>query len=347
MYETDETLRRPIHVYYPGVEGRIVLRTELDWDRDVEPVGVSEGGQRHEFVVEARRPFLYLKVCLRRGQDMEWSVGPNILVLLTTDDPRRVYPFFRPRTEGTFSPVLEIDSPILGRKHLIRAYLPPGYGENALKRYPVLYMQDGKNLFFPEDAFCNQEWRVDESMNLLDTMNAADKCIVVGIYSADRMKDYTHPGYEPYARSIVEEVKPLMDRQYLTLPERSETGAMGSSLGGVVSFYMGWQYPEVFGLAACMSSTFSFQDDLVSRILTEPRRETRFYLDSGWPGDNYETTLAVAMAFVERGYVNGRDFLHLAFPLSEHNEQAWAHRLHLPLQLFCGKISTAVRGRFV
>jgi len=226
MYQTVTKLRRPVHVFYPAGEDQIVLRTELDWYTDLEPVAVSADRQRHEFVLEGNRPFLYFKTCIRRGGTIEWSTGPNVLLLLTTDDPRQVYPFFHSGTAGTFSPVLEIDSKILGRKHFLRAYLPPGYGENPLKRYPVLYMQDGRNLFFPEEAFLNQEWQVDESLGLLDNMNAADKCVVVGLFSHDRMGDYTKPGYERYARSIVEEVKPFVDREYRTLTDRLETGVM-------------------------------------------------------------------------------------------------------------------------
>jgi predicted alpha/beta superfamily hydrolase len=346
MYQTVQHLRRPVHVLYPVDDGELVLRTELDWDRDVEPVAVSPDGQRHEFVLEAARPFLYFKPCLRRCGEITWASGPNVLALLTTDEIRQVYPFFAAGMSGSISDVLVVDSRVLGRPHLIRAYLPPGYGENPLKRYPVLYMQDGKNLFFPEEAFLSVEWEVDESLGLLDSMNAADTCVVIGIHSHDRMTEYTKPGYEAYGRSLVEEIKPSVDANFRTLPERQETGVMGSSLGGVVSFYMGWQYPDVFGYAASLSATFSHKDDLIDRVLTEPRRETRFYLDSGWPGDNYEVTLAMAMAFTERGYVMGRDFVHFAFPLEEHSERAWAHRLHLPVQLFSGKIATATRGRW-
>ena len=348
MYHTNHRLRRALHVHYPAEDGRIVLRTELDWNTDVEPVSVSADRQTHEFVLEADRPFLYLKPCLRKGSETLWSNGPNVLVLLTTDDARQSYPFFRgSAAAGAMTPVFEVPSARLGRSHKLRAYLPPGYGENPLKRYPVLYMQDGKNLFFPEEAFLNREWQVDESLDLLDNMNAADKCIVVGIHSEDRMVDYTLPGYEAYGRSVVEDIKPYVDGILRTLPQREETAAFGSSLGGVVSFYLGWQYPEVFGFAACLSSTFSHRDDLIDRVLVDPRRETRFYLDSGWPGDNYEVTLAMAMALTERGYVLGRDVVHFAFPLAEHDERAWATRLHLPLQLFSGKIATAARGRFV
>jgi predicted alpha/beta superfamily hydrolase len=118
---------------------------------------------------------------------------------------------------------------------------------------------------------------------------------------------------------------------------------IGSSLGGVVSFYMAWQHPAAFGFAACMSSTFSHKDDLVDRVLAEPKCPSRFYLDSGWPGDNYEVTLAMAMALARRGYRVREDFLHLAFPLEEHDERAWGRRLHLPVQLGLGTVATTLR----
>jgi hypothetical protein len=73
-------------------------------------------------------------------------------------------------------------------------------------------------------------------------------------------------------------------------------------------------------------------------VLAEEKRNARFYLDSGWPEDNYEVTLAMAMALVSRGWVYGGDFLHFAFPLAEHDERAWGLRLHLPLQLFQGAV---------
>jgi predicted alpha/beta superfamily hydrolase len=337
-----------LNVRYPAGEGRIVLRTDLDWDRDVEPVAVSDDGTTSTFELEARRPFLYVKPCLRAaGGDLRWGVGRNLLVLMTTEGVRDSYPYFEGPDTGSLSEVLERDSPILGRLHRVRVYLPAGYHENPLRRFPVLYMQDGKNLFFPEEAFLGREWNVDESMKLLDDTNSIDRIVVVGIHSADRMSEYTQPGYEAYTRAVVDEVKPEIDRRFRLLGTPGETGVVGSSLGGVVSFYMAWEKPDVFGVAACMSSTFSYRDDLVERVLSEPKRTSRFYLDSGWPRDNYEVTMAMAMAFVQRGYRVRDEFLHLVFPEEKHDEKAWGRRLHIPLQLTESRIATASRGRFV
>lgn len=343
MYRTRKVLRRQLHVRYPAEGATIVLRTELDWDHDLEPASVSDDGTCFTFALEAARPFLRFKPCLRRGAELHWAVGADMLVVMTHEGGRDVYPGFFTSASGSFAPLLEIDSAILGRSHRVRVYLPAGYDENPLQRHPVLYMQDGRNLFFPDESFSGREWQVDESLALLDGMNALDELVVVGIHSGDRSLDYTQPGYEPYGRSLVEELKPEIDRRFRLRPGRDYTGVMGSSLGGVVSFFLAWQWPEVFGHAACLSSTFSHRDDLVERVLSEPRRPCKFYLDSGWPGDNFETTLAMALALSRAGYEYGRDFLHLAFPLAGHDEGAWAERLHVPLQLFYGRLGTAAR----
>src|SRR5262249_37055433 len=155
--------------------------------------------------------------------------------------------------------------------HLFRVYLPPGYGENTLRRYPVAYMQDGRNLFFPEESFLGAEWQVDETLDLLDSMSVIDQTIVVGIYAERREEEYTAPGYRLYGRSLAEEVKPFIDSRFRTLPGPSDTAVIGSSLGGVVSFFMAWEWPEVFGRAACLSSTFGWKDDLIERVLREPK----------------------------------------------------------------------------
>jgi hypothetical protein len=226
----------------------MVLRTELDWDRDLEPIRVSADGEASTFALEARKPYLYFKPCLRTRGGVRWAVGPNLLLLLTTQGTRDVFPHFEGSAAGSFSEVLELDSTILGRTHRLRVYLPPGYRENTLRHYPVLYMQDGKNLFFPEEAFGGREWQVDETLHLLDGMNAVDRVIVVGIYSGDRMGEYTKPGYEAYARSVVEELKPEVEGRFRVLGSPRETGVIGSSLGGVVSFYMAWEHPRRSGL---------------------------------------------------------------------------------------------------
>ena len=228
-------------------------------------------------------------------------------------------------------------SKVFDNTRQVTIYLPPDYDDHPEQRYPVLYMHDGQNLFFPEEAYGGNEWKVDETMNTLDSMNIIDKVIVVGIYSRDRMKEYTRDGYAAYGKFIVDELKPLIDANYRTLTDPGNTAVMGSSLGGVVSFYLGWEHPEVFGNAGCMSSTFTYNDDLMDRVAGEEKRGVRFYLDSGWPEDNYEVTRSMRDLMLRRGYRFGEDLLHFAFPNAVHNETHWAMRSHIPFQFFFGK----------
>jgi predicted alpha/beta superfamily hydrolase len=340
-----------VRVFYPLLEGDLVLRTELDWDQDVEPTRLSEGedkaedveGHHVDFLLSHSRPYLLCKPCIRRGKEVSWAAGSNKLVILS-ESPQDIYPHFYSGESGRITQVLECPTQTLGRALQLRIYLPAGYDENHLKRYPVVYMFDGRNLFFPQEAFLGQDWGLNRSLDLLNSMNLMERAIVVGVYAKDRMAECTEPGYHAYGQALSAELKPWVDRNYRTLPGPDRTAVMGSSLGGVLAFHLAWTYPEVFGNAACLSSTFGYRDDLMERVRSDVcgrHEDLKIYLDSGWPSDNYEVTLSMANALIERGHVLGRDVLHLAFPHDRHNEEAWASRVHIPLQLFSGKMRHA------
>ena len=343
LYTTRTILERTLRVSYPVGNGRLMLRTELDWEMDLEAEAVSEDGNTWTFRLQADQPFLYFKPLLARDGAVHWSVGPNLLLLMGEEDQRICYPFFLSPAQGDFSPLVEFQSQILGRGHRLRVYLPPGYHENTLSSYPSIYMQDGQNLFFPDEAFQGHEWEVDETSQTLRAMSLVDDFVIIGIHSDDRMRDYTEPGCEPYARSLADEIVPEAQRRLRVGNHRRHRSVWGSSLGGVVSFYTVWQHPEVFGAAICMSSTFSHRNTLIDRVLEDPPRDVGFYLDSGWPGDNYEVTLAMATALVTRGWRYGHNLMHLSFPQAEHNEAAWGMRLHLPMQFLNGAVARASR----
>jgi predicted alpha/beta superfamily hydrolase len=328
--------KQTIRVVYPMKDQRIALRTEHDWDTNIE--AITRTGSVSEFSIETERPYFYFKPVLLRGDATHWSRGENFLAVATSGAPLDVYPYFR---EDTHCSVCELMPPLSsasGTAHRFRVFLPPGYYENTLKRYPVLYMHDGHNLFFKEEAFLGKSWRADEVLLVLDKMNAIEELIVVGIYPNDRKVEYTSPGYEHYGRFLVETLKPLIDGKYRTLSGPANTAVMGSSLGGVVSFYLGWQWPAVFGKVACLSSTFTIHDNLLERIRTEAKRDIRIYLDSGWPGDNYEATRSMRDRLIWKGYRPGSELIYLAFPEARHDENAWAARSPIPLQFLFGRL---------
>ena len=325
-----------IRVHYPVEAGALTIPTDIDWEEDVEPRRVSAARDRFDFLVRSERPFVYFKPVLRESE-MRWAKGSNYLAVAGGASENDYYPSFGEDDCCSICELREIVSRGSSVSHAYRVFLPPRYGENNLKRYPVLYMQDGQNLFFPDEAFRGRDWRVDETVSVLGTMNAIEEVIVVGIYPEDRMREYTKPGYEAYGRFLVEELKPAIDSEFRAARGPNRTAIMGSSLGGVASFYVAWQWPEVFGMSASLSSTFGYRDDLADRVALEPRRDICIYLDSGWPEDNYEVTRNMRALLADRGYRQGIDLHYLAFPRALHTETAWATRAHIPFQLFFGR----------
>src|ERR1051325_7336992 len=170
-----------VTVRYPLDGGELKLRTDADWDRNVEPLRADQ--HQFEFEVAASRPFVYFKPVVRDGDTVSWSQGDNYLAIATDDTSKEIYPHFDVEPHCNACELTELAG------HRFRVFHPPGYDENTLKRYPVLYMHDGQNLFFADEAFGGNEWKVDETMNTLDAMNIIDKVIVVGIYSRDRMRE--------------------------------------------------------------------------------------------------------------------------------------------------------------
>lgn len=325
-----------VRVRYPLAEGTMALRTDADWDADVAP-SRAVGADRFDFALPVDGTHCYFKPVIRRDGIAHWAKGDDLLALADADAPLEVFPHFFDESKCSICGTHVVRSADGKREHTVRVFLPPGYDENALERYPVIYMQDGQNLFFPDEAFNGHHWKVEESLAVLESMNLVRKVIVVGIYPVDRMRDYTADGYDAYGRFVVQDLKPWVDHRYRTMPDPANTAVMGSSLGGVVSFHLAWEYPGVFGAAGCLSSTFGFRDDLAERVRRGRKRNVRFYLDSGWPRDNYEATRTMRNALLGRGWRAGNDLMYLAFPNARHDEDSWSMRIHVPFQFFFGR----------
>jgi predicted alpha/beta superfamily hydrolase len=171
----------------------------------------------------------------------------------------------------------ELIIPGLNRKRQIRLYLPPNYASSG-QRYPVLYMHDAQNLFDVATAYAG-EWKVDETMNALSKAGKLD-LIVVGIDNGqDKRMTELNPwsnaqfgageGKE-YVEFIVKVVKPLIDRQYRSKPDRINTAIMGSSMGGLISHYAINQYPDVFSKAGIFSPSYWIAGAAFDLIASNP-----------------------------------------------------------------------------
>lgn len=314
-----------------------MLRTEDDWESDIAAETVSLDGNMHVFKIETARSYFYFKPVLVQDGVSHWARGNNYLALRHLRKDREIWPHFLLDESCSVCEPRTLTHEASGKAFHYRVFHPPGYAENTLKQYPVLYLQDGQNVFFRDDKGEGHDWRLDETLLRLADMNAVDKLLAVGVYPADREWDYAFPGYEHYAEFLAKTLKPHIDREFRTLAGAQHTGIMGSSLGGVASFFTAWQWPDVFGKAACLSTTFGWRDDLCDRVGGAAKRSVLFYLDSGWPEDNYEVTRDMRALLSSRGWVDGKDLFYYAFPDAHHDEYSWALRCHIPIQVLFGR----------
>lgn len=238
-------------------------------------------------------------------------------------------------------------SKILANERRIWVWLPPGYEQNAETRYPVLYLQDGQNLFDNATSFAG-EWRADETAGRLVAEGKIRPLIIVGIDHAgsERLNEYgptkdatVNAGGKAaeYARFLLEEVMPFIDQTYRTLPDREQTGIGGSSMGGLVGLFIAREHNDRFGLVAALSPTLGWDNaNLLKSIAgSDPWiRSTRIWTDVGdAEGDDMDRVRAVshlnllAATLKQSGRAEGRDFVARVVEGAAHNEAAWAARL--------------------
>ena len=234
-----------------------------------------------------------------------------------------------------------IDAPTLHADRPLLVSLPPSYTDSD-ESYPVVYMHDGQNLFDEVTSYSG-EWRVDETMQHLS--DEGIEAIVVGIPNADdaRGDEYTpypHPEHDggdadQYLEFLFGTVKPLVDETFRTRPGREHTGLAGSSLGGVVSLYGFFEYPEQVGFAGVLSPAFWWPGEpMFEYVADQPRTDGRLYVDVGGnesPDDPElnETYLRDAARMVDQLGEQGYDDERLRFVVDEdarHHESAWAER---------------------
>ena len=244
--------------------------------------------------------------------------------------------------------VEQFASPQLGNSRNLRIYLPPGYDSEPQRRYPVLYMHDGQNLFDAKTAAYGVAWDIGATMDRLIASGQIAPAIVVGIDNTkDRIPEYTpccDPKYgggklDAYMAFIVDTVKPYVDQSLRTLPDREHTAIMGSSLGGIASVYIAQHHPEVFSKAGGVSSSFWWNGgDMIAHL--PARLPVKFYIDAGTDKDGLEDTQKMRDALLAQGYRNGEDLYFYAAEGGIHNEKSWAARVHLPLIWFFAPATT-------
>jgi len=244
----------------------------------------------------------------------------------------------------------------------ISVYLPPGYDNDKSRKYPVLYMQDGQNIFDEATSFfAGKEGHWDEVSEKLIAQHAIEPLIIVGVSSSGlaRVNEFTPPAAGPrqggqadrYGRMLVEEIKPFIDSHYRTMTQRSQTSLGGVSLGGLATLYLGLKYKEVFGQLAITSPAAFWDDAMILRYVRSLPAKTnqRIYLSVGTaePADFLNSTRNLRQILIRKGWKEGSDFGYVEVEGAQHGPDNRSIRVDHALRFLSpvsNKPSTKARG---
>ena len=259
----------------------------------------------------------------------------------------------------------DVPSQFLTPTRNVEVWLPPGYDSSTTARYPVIYMSDGQNLFDPRIANTGVDWGVDEAVVRLVQRGVMPPVIVVGVWSTtERSPEYSPWHRAPdYARFLIEELMPRVNQEFRTRTGPANTVAMGSSMGGLLSFYLVSHHPQVFGACGCLSTAFVLSEAWSARVglgaTADPPETTpyivrdiergftlppgtRYWFDYGGLGldSTFGPSHDIVRAWLLRqGKVEGRDFVVRRYPELTHNEASWRAHLEDPLTFIYGRRS--------
>ena len=225
---------------------------------------------------------------------------------------------------------IELDVKELNTKKLLRVYLPNDYSE--ANKYPVLYMHDGQNIYDEDTSAFNMSWNVHNIIEDLVSKDIISPLIVVGIDCNESIEGTRMDEYSPwqctfkmdsseenlededfkkmanlgglgdlYGDFLVNKVKPLIDERYSTLMDRENTLLAGSSMGGIITLYLGLKYNNIFSKLGCFSSAFFFSIEPLVEFLKESKiqNEMKLYFDVGTRESGNETNFFIDSAYID------------------------------------------------
>lgn len=344
-----DAARTVLRVRYPA--GRAMsLRGDapgaLSWTRGVTFRAASDGVMEWS-ATDIRAPFEWKPLL----DDAVWSLGPNYRA--RPGETTEVWARFTTANGAAQRWRASFRSQILGNTRGIWIYLPPSYEENPTRRFPVAYLHDGQNLFDPRASFGGVAWEADDAMNLGAADATIREAIVVGVENTSaRIDEYT-PSVDAevmaggragaYLQMLVDELKPEIDREFRTLTGPEHTALLGSSLGGLVSIWIGLRRADVFGAVGAMSPSTWWDGRMILRevaaVGSDATRMRRVWVDSGDSGpsrDGVDDTRALADALRGAGYRDGETLRYTVQAGASHDERAWRARLPDALRFLLG-----------
>jgi predicted alpha/beta superfamily hydrolase len=240
----------------------------------------------------------------------------------------------------------------------LAVWLPPGYGKVRHRRHPVVYFQDGQNIFDPATAFLGNAWHAGEAAARLIHQRRIVPPIMVGIANTGhrRVHEYSPTRAEvkswddestikveglgrSYARFVVNEVMPFVEARYLAHTGPRHTSLVGSSMGALISLYKVLWHPRSFGAIAALSPSLWWDNRVVFRDFARLARkpDVRLWLDMGTAEPGWESAALFRDTLVGRGWAQGGDLHFQEVKGGEHSEKAWAARVDRVLEFLVGR----------
>lgn len=251
----------------------------------------------------------------------------------------------------------------LDNERSVTVYLPPGYEESRERRYPVIYLHDGQNVFEAHTSAFGIAWDAARTADRLIGAGRLEPVIQVAVNNTpDRLFEYA-PFADPnvnvnegrnhaYGLFLFDEVKPFIDRLYRTKSEREQTAIVGSSMGGLSTLSLAWKRHDLFSMAGILSPSLWWSRNRILRELENAEsvdwiRTMRFWLDMGNKEGGARAVVPPALQrtrrlvelFDNQGLLPGKDYYYWEVAGGEHNEAHWAARYDKVLLFFFGKRS--------
>jgi predicted alpha/beta superfamily hydrolase len=217
----------------------------------------------------------------------------------------------------------------------IIVWLPPGYNSDLDKYYPVLYLHDGQNIIDPFTSSFKVDWQIDETADSLIRQSKIKPIIIVGIYNtSDRNDEYSDNKFGfAYMDFVIDSLKPFIDRNYRTKPDKENTANGGASLGGLIAFIFTWEHPDKFSKAICFSPAFKIdQYNFVDNVKSNKhqKKDIRIYI---YNGDNeLDSNLQPGVEQMidelkEQGYKQPDNYYFYKGINAQHGERDWAKNI--------------------
>ncbi len=276
-------------------------------------------------------------------QNHSITVGEQDTINYTIHSWKDWRPFPMNQVKGNLIIYENVYSPQLDNDRTVLVWLPPSYEIDINKRYPVLYLHDGQNAFTSGLSLSGEEWKLDETVTKLIDQQKIEEIIMVALYNGENRTGEYSPKHQgnAYADFLIQTIKPWIDQTYRTQNESEHTAVLGSSMGGIISFHLGWEHSNIFSMVGCLSPAFLVdRNEIINRVKKSKESPNfKFTIQNGTEELEAELQPSINKMIKylkKKGYKENTDYLYKIYDRNNHTEKAWAQQVRDTLLFFFG-----------